>query len=232
MITHAGGLTFEDLSIGDRWQSEPRTIEIRDIEQFAQLTGDHDRLHTDEEFASQGPFGKPVAHGMLGMSILAGLSSTAPLVQTAALIEVRNWSFCKPIFPGDTVRAATEVVDLKSHGRRHGQVHWYRQLLNQNGEKVQEGTLVTLVMRGKPLSTRPVRTDSAHGDLITRAVPAPVGPASTDSATVDLAPVESATVLSTTALSTTVELDSVELADEKSAPGGGSVLESVSIRSD
>jgi acyl dehydratase len=227
MITHAGGLTFEDLSIGDRWQSEPRTIEIRDIEQFAQLTGDHDRLHTDEEFASQGPFGKPVAHGMLGMSILAGLSSTAPLVQTAALIEVRNWSFCKPIFPGDTVRAVTEVVDLKSHGRRHGQVHWYRQLLNQKGEKVQEGTLVTLVMRGKPLSTRPVRTDSAHGDLITRAVPAPVGPASSDSAIVDLAPVESAT-----ALSATVELDSVELADEKSAPGGSSVLESVSIRSE
>jgi acyl dehydratase len=227
MITHAGGLTFEDLSIGDRWQSEPRTIEIRDIEQFAQLTGDHDRLHTDAEFASQGPFGKPVAHGMLGMSILAGLSSTAPLVQTAALIEVRNWSFCKPIFPGDTVRAVTEVVDLKSHGRRHGQVHWYRQLLNQKGEKVQEGTLVTLVMRGKPLSTRPVRTDSAHGDLITRAVPAPVGPASSDSAIVDLAPVESATVLSTT-----VELDSVELADAKSAPGGSSVLESVSIRSE
>jgi acyl dehydratase len=232
MITHAGGLTFEDLSIGDRWQSEPRTIEIRDIEQFAQLTGDHDRLHTDEEFASQGPFGKPVAHGMLGMSILAGLSSTAPLVQTAALIEVRNWSFCKPIFPGDTVRAVTEVVDLKSHGRRHGQVHWCRQLLNQNGEKVQEGTLVTLVMRGKPLSTRPVRTDSAHGDLMTRAVPAPVGPASSDSAIVDLAPVESATVLSATALSATVELDSVELADEKSAPGGSSVLESVSIRSE
>ena len=227
MITHAGGLTFEDLSIGDRWQSEPRTIEIRDIEQFAQLTGDHDRLHTDEEFASQGPFGKPVAHGMLGMSILAGLSSTAPLVQTAALIEVRNWSFCKPIFPGDTVRAVTEVVDLKSHGRRHGQVHWYRQLLNQKGEKVQEGTLVTLVMRGKPLSTRPVRTDSAHGDLMTRAVLAPVGPASTDLASTDLAPVESGTVLSGTG-----DMDSVALADEKSAPGGGSVLESASIRSE
>jgi len=105
-------------------------------------------------------------------------------------------------------------------------------LLNQNGEKVQEGTLVTLVMRGKPLSTRPVRTDSAHGDLITRAVPAPVGPASSDSAIVDLAPVESASVLSTTALSATVDLGSFELADEKPAPGGGSVLESVSIRSE
>lgn len=176
MITHACGLTFEELSIGDRWQSESRTIELHDIQQFAQLTGDHDRLHTDEEFASQGPFGRPVAHGMLGMSILAGLSSTAPLVQTAALIEVRNWSFCKPIFPGDTVRAVTEVVDLKSHGRRHGQVHWYRQLLNQKGEKVQEGTLVTLVMRGKPLSTRPVRTDPAHGESVSEKSSPVLGP--------------------------------------------------------
>ncbi|MCY3007828.1 MAG: MaoC/PaaZ C-terminal domain-containing protein [Planctomycetota bacterium] len=171
MITNASGLAFEELSIGDRWQSATRTIELRDIQQFAELTGDHDRLHTDEEFASQGPFGQPVAHGMLGMSILAGLSSTAPLVQTAALIDVRNWSFCKPIFPGDTLRAITEIVDIKPHGRRHGQVHWYRQLLNQKGEKVQEGTLVTLVMRAKPLSTRPVRTDSAHGDLMARVVP-------------------------------------------------------------
>jgi hypothetical protein len=92
--------------------------------------------------------------------------------------------------------------------------------------------LVTLVMRGKPLSTRPVRTDSAHGDLMTRAVPAPVGPASSDLAPVESATALSATALSATALSATVELDSVDLADEKPAPGGSSVLESVSIRSE
>jgi hypothetical protein len=113
-------------------------------------------------------------------------------------------------------------VDLKSHGRRHGQVHWVRQLLNQKGEKVQEGTLVTLVMRGKPLSTRPVRTDSAHGDLMTRAVPAPVGPASIDSAPVGLDPVESATV----------ELAHEKLTHEKFLLGGNSLPESVSIRSE
>ena len=83
-------------------------------------------------------------------------------MQTAALIDVQNWNFCKPIFPGDTVYAITEVVDLKPHGRRHGHVSWYRQLINQKGEKVQEGTLVTLVMRRKPLSSRPVRADSGH----------------------------------------------------------------------
>jgi hypothetical protein len=41
---------------------------------------------------------------------------------------------------------------LKPHGRRHGEVHWYRQLINQDGQKVQEGILVTLVSRRVPLS--------------------------------------------------------------------------------
>ena len=162
MITNAKGLSFEELHVGDRWQSDSRTILQADIQQFAALTGDHDRLHIDQEFATRGPFGQTVVHGMLGMSILVGLSSTAPSVQTAALIDVQNWNFCKPIFPGDTVYAITEVVDLKPHGRRHGHVSWYRQLVNQKGEKVQEGTLVTLVMRRKPLSSRPVRADSGH----------------------------------------------------------------------
>lgn len=162
MITNASGLSFEDLHVGDRWQSESRTINQSDIQQFAELTGDCDRLHIDEEFASRGPFGQTVAHGMLGMAVLAGLSSTAPSVQTAALVDVQNWNFCKPIFPGDTVYALTEVTELKPHGRRHGQVFWYRKLINQNGEKVQEGTLVTLVMRRAPVSTRPVRADRAH----------------------------------------------------------------------
>jgi 3-hydroxybutyryl-CoA dehydratase len=162
MITNPSGLSFEDLQVGDSWQSDTRTIEQADIEQFANLTGDRDRLHIDQEFASRGPFGQTVAHGLLGMSILAGLSSTAPSVQTAALVDVQNWSFAKPIFPGDCVYAVTQVVELKPHGRRHGQVSWYRKLINQRGEKVQEGTLVTLVMRRAPLSTTPVRADAPH----------------------------------------------------------------------
>jgi hypothetical protein len=65
----------------------------------------------------------------------------------------------------------------------------------------------------------------------------PVGPDTPDLALVDAAPVESATgvsatVGSATGISAKVDLDSVDLADEKSAPGGGSVLESVSIRSE
>jgi len=147
-------LAFEQLNIGDKWTSSERTIASTDLQCFADLTGDHDPLHTDLKFAENGPFGKPVAHGLLGLSILAGLSSNAPAVLTAALIDIRSWSFSKPIFIGDSIRAVTEIIDLKPRGRKHGEVHWYRQLLNQNGEKVQDGILVTLVTRRVPLPTK------------------------------------------------------------------------------
>lgn len=147
-------LSFEQLNVGDKWTSAERTVLAADLQAFANLTGDHDPLHTDPQFAANGPFGKPVAHGLLGLSILAGLSSKAPAVLTAALVDIRSWSFTKPVFVGDVVRAVTEVIDLKPRGRRHGEVHWYRQLFNQNGDKVQDGILVTLVSRRVPLPTR------------------------------------------------------------------------------
>lgn len=165
MVTNQS-LTFEQLNLGDRWTSEKREILASDIQGFAELTGDRDRLHTDPEFAAAGPFGKPIAHGLLGISILAGLSSTAPSVQTAALINIQSWNFCKPVFVGDTVYAITEVIDLKPRGRRHGEVHWYRQLINQDGEKVQDGILITLVSRRVPLPTKRSRVDvMAHSAL-------------------------------------------------------------------
>jgi 3-hydroxybutyryl-CoA dehydratase len=147
-------LAFEQLNIGDKWTSSERKVLSTDLHTFAELTGDHDPLHTDPQFAASGPFGKPIAHGLLGLSILAGLSSNAPAVLTAALVDIRSWSFSKPVFVGDEVRAVTEVIDLKPKGRRHGEVHWYRQLINQKGEKVQDGILVTLVSRRVPLPNK------------------------------------------------------------------------------
>ncbi len=147
-------LAFEQINLGDRWTSDCREIQSQDVSAFADLTGDRDPLHVDPDFAKEGPFGKPVAHGLLGMSILAGLSSTAPKVQTAALVDIRSWNFSRPIYPGDVVHTVTEVVELRSRGRRHGEVHWYRQLINQRGEKVQEGVIVTLVVRRVPLPNK------------------------------------------------------------------------------
>lgn len=138
-------LYFEDLQIGDRWCSHSRTITEADIGRFADLTGDHDPLHVDQEYAKRSPFGRPIAHGLLGLSFLAGLSSNCPAVNTAAFLAIRDWQFVRPAYVGDTVHAVTQVVDLQPSSRRHGRVVWVRELVNHKDEVVQRGVFETLV---------------------------------------------------------------------------------------
>lgn len=145
---------FEDLQVGDRWESDWRAITAQDLHEFAELTGDKDPLHTDPEFAAKTPFGQLIAHGLLGLSFMAGLSSQFPRVKTIAFVGIQDWQFLKPIFVGDQIRVKNEVRELLDYGRRHGKVIWRRQIENQHGTIVQEGTLITLVSRREPLRTR------------------------------------------------------------------------------
>ncbi|MGV3485547.1 MAG: MaoC/PaaZ C-terminal domain-containing protein [Planctomycetaceae bacterium] len=138
-------LFFEDLHVGDRWTSADREITADDVADFAELTGDHDPLHTHQLPSAGSPFGEPVAHGLLGLSVLAGLSSENPAVSTLALVSISDWRFEAPIFFGDLVHVVTTVLGTETHGRRAGRVRWLRQLVNQNNRVVQQGTFVTLV---------------------------------------------------------------------------------------
>lgn len=147
-------LHLEDINIGDRWVSPSRTITRECVMLFAELTGDHDPLHTDDAFARNSAFRQPIAHGLLGLSILAGLSSQHPQVKTMAFTDIGDWQFKRPIYFDDTVHAETEVVQIVQHGRRAGKVTWFRQLVNQNGLVVQQGSFETIVAAKTALSTR------------------------------------------------------------------------------
>jgi 3-hydroxybutyryl-CoA dehydratase len=138
-------LYFEDLKPGDSWTSAAREISGDDVADFAVLTGDHDPLHTDQLIRGDSPFGEPVVHGLLGLGVLAGLSSSSPNVATLALVCISDWRFEAPIFFGDTVHVVTTVTAVASHGRRAGRVTWLRQLVNQKNRIVQQGVFVTLV---------------------------------------------------------------------------------------
>ncbi len=140
-----GALYFDDMQVGDRWQSRARTVTETDVVNFACLTGDFDPLHVDHETGRQSPFGKPLAHGLLGLSLVAGLGSNHPQVNTTAFVSIEDWKFLKPIFFGDTVHVVNEVVEKRAKGRRRGYVRWRRQLVNQHGEVVQQGIFETVV---------------------------------------------------------------------------------------
>lgn len=138
-------LYLEDIDVGSSWKSPARTVTESDIVSFAGMTGDFDPLHVDHEFAAETPYGKPIAHGLLGMSFMAGLSSNHPRMRTLAFVRIDDWQFLKPIFVGDTIHVVTSVASISPKGRRSGEVIWDRSLVNQKGETVQAGKIVTLV---------------------------------------------------------------------------------------
>ena len=144
------GLYFQDLALGEEWISPARTVTQAEISAFAGLSGDFNALHMDHVSAADGPFGEPVAHGLLGLSIASGLGSHAPRVETMAFLGIVRWDFLKPIRIGATIRVATRVESLepKARGRR-GLVTWHRRLLDQTDQVLQEGLTLTMV-RGRP----------------------------------------------------------------------------------
>lgn len=143
--TH-GPLFFEGVEVGQCWTSSGRTITETDIVNFAGMTGDYNPLHVDHEHCRATPYGKPIAHGMLGMSLVAGLGSHAPWMQTAAFVRIVEWHFSHPLFVGDTVHVETECISKQTDAKRRGLITWRRRLVNQHGEAVQEGITDTLVL--------------------------------------------------------------------------------------
>ena len=139
-------LGFDGLAEGDEWESPRRTITEADVVNFAGLSADFNPIHVDHEAAKAGPFGKPVAHGLLGLAVASGLGSAAPRVDTLAFLAILEWHFREPIFFGDTLHLISRVERLepKARGRR-GIVTWHRLLVNQHGKTVQEGRSQTLV---------------------------------------------------------------------------------------
>lgn len=139
-------LYFDDVEVGQEWESQGRTLTEADIVNFAGLSGDFNPIHIDHEFAKSTPFRRPIAHGMLVFSAASGLSMLSPPMRTIAFLMVRQWYFREPIFIGDTIRVLTVIRQKDERGRgRRGEIVWSRRIINQDGRVVQEGELVTLV---------------------------------------------------------------------------------------
>jgi acyl dehydratase len=144
-------LFFDDVEVGQSWESLGRTLTETDIVNFAGLSGDFNPIHMDHEFARTTPFRKPIAHGLLVFSVGSGLGLFAPPMRTLAVLSIREWSFKAPVSPGDTIKVRSTVLnkEVRARGRR-GVITWKREIFNQQDTLVQEGVSITLVEgRGK-----------------------------------------------------------------------------------
>jgi acyl dehydratase len=148
-------LYLEDLEPGTRFVSPGRTVTEADVVAFAGLSGDFNPIHTDAVVAERRVGGR-IAHGMLVMAMSSGLGQRfVDRVQTIALLEVKKWSFDKPVFFGDTIHLESTVVSSRptSDGRR-GIVEWRREIVNQHDITVQTGIVTNMV------ASRPAGSES------------------------------------------------------------------------
>lgn len=143
------GLYFEEFEIGRKIVTPGRTIAESDIFTFAGLSGDFNQMHTDAEFSKNTPFGRRVAHGLLGLSIASGLAMRTGVLEgtVIAFREINNWKFVAPVFIGDTIHVELEVVKTKALPRiSGGSVIIMLDVKKQSGETVMKGTWTVLVM--------------------------------------------------------------------------------------
>ena len=139
-------ITFDDIVLGERFRTSSRTIFDADIVNFAGLSGDFNRLHVDEEFAATTMHGRRIAHGMLIASIVTGLRSRLDDYVMLGFLETQR-RFAAPVFPGDTISAEYEVVDMRRSKSRPdtGIVTLSVNVVNQRGESVQQGRDILLL---------------------------------------------------------------------------------------
>ena len=123
---------FEALEVGQEFTTRGRTMTEADVVGFAQLTGDWHPQHADAQWASASPFGERIAHGMLVVSLAAGLVPFDP-GRVVALRQVSQATFKRPVRFGDTVHVEGRIAELGPGAEDAGMVTFAWNVVNQDG---------------------------------------------------------------------------------------------------
>ncbi|MFQ5700861.1 MAG: MaoC family dehydratase [Acidobacteriota bacterium] len=99
-----------DLTVGQT-ASRSRTVTREDVEKYADITGDRNPLHFDEEFAAKTTFGRRVVQGGLTSGLLNALVAE-DMPGPGTVFMSMNLRFEKPVFIGDTITATAKVIEL------------------------------------------------------------------------------------------------------------------------
>jgi acyl dehydratase len=90
-----------------------RTVNVKDIERFTEISGDRNPLHYDEAVAKASRFGEIVVQGGVTSAILNALVAEDLPGPGTVFLQV-NWSFKAPVRPGDTITGRAEVLQVRT----------------------------------------------------------------------------------------------------------------------
>jgi acyl dehydratase len=142
---------FEDWTAGDRILHDiHRTVTETDNLLFSTMTHNPQPLHIDAEAAKASEFGQILVNGTFTFALMVGLSvGDTTLGTLVANLGYDKLVMPKPVFIGDTMRAETEVVELRESASRPaaGIITFRHVLVNQRDEIVCECLRTALIKR-------------------------------------------------------------------------------------
>tara|TARA_R110000823_G_scaffold106363_5_gene224895 strand:+ start:5863 stop:6315 length:453 start_codon:yes stop_codon:yes gene_type:complete len=143
-------LYFEDLVVGQSFESTARTITETDMTFFSMLSGDWNPIHCDKQFSENTRFGERLVHGAFGIAVATGMMHALGIFEKSAvaMMSISDWKFLKPITIGMTLRLRLTILQAEAgESKRVGRVDRRLELINQNGEVVQSGESDMLILK-------------------------------------------------------------------------------------
>ena len=138
---------YQDIFIGDK-ETLSHVITKEDIGKFVELTGDDNKLHVDEKFASTTQFKKPVVHGMLGASFISTIIGTK-IPGDGALWFSQTLEFLLPVRIGDHLTVIAEVIKKNDKEKI---IELKTEIFNQNKQIVTKGIAKVKVIEQEVLT--------------------------------------------------------------------------------
>jgi len=102
--------TQMEVKVGDQFFSHKQVTE-QDIRLFADISGDHNPLHLDAEFAARFMFKQRVAHGMLTASLISAALASMP---GTIILTYVSLTFEKPVYVGDSLTAKVTITKIEN----------------------------------------------------------------------------------------------------------------------
>ena len=130
-----------DLKIGDKF-SKDRHVTDELVRKFAEVSGDYNPIHLDEEFAKTTRFGRRIAHGMLSGAFISAVLGYEFKERKVVYLS-QTMKFTAPVYLGDTVTTTATVTDIR---KDKPVVTLETVCTNQNGDVLVKGEAVVMVL--------------------------------------------------------------------------------------
>jgi 3-hydroxybutyryl-CoA dehydratase len=135
------GYYLEDLSVGQSAQMS-RVVTEETISKFAEISGDTNPVHLNEDYAKTTLFKGRIAHGMLAASYISAIFGTQ-LPGPGAIFVSESLRFKAPVRIGDEVVASVTIRDINMEKRRVT----FDCACTVNGKVVMDGEALIMVDR-------------------------------------------------------------------------------------